>query len=219
MIHESTVHSNERSVFQCTYQNCDKEYLFEKNLKHHIQVDHEGKRFPCPIDGCAFVFKAKITQKRHVKNVHTNSKTPKRSGGFKHGQRHPKKGSTSLALELSGFHKNEIDKKLTKDIIVKSGKIFLSAEGLSNEISETILPILENNNEIESSDAESILESTNIKKESCIPDLLIPMRLWKNDNTETEEEIEKTPKITPKIEKCYKKSYDFSSFIVGKNDS
>lgn len=213
LLHKSTVHSDERSVFHCTYQNCDKEYLFEKNLKFHIQVDHENKRFPCPVEGCDSVFKAKITQKRHVKNVHVSGKVVKKSGGQKHGQRHPREGSTALAVKLSGFQTDEIDQKLTKDIIMKSGKVCLSAEALSNEISKTVVSPLD---EIEISDVESVLESTIIRKESCIPDLLIPMRLWKNDDTETEEEVENTKH---KIEKNVRKNYDFSSFIVGKSDA
>jgi len=217
MVHKSTVHSDERSVFHCTYQNCDKEYFFEKNLKWHIQVDHEGKRFPCPVDGCDSVFKAKITQKRHIKNAHGNSKVAKleKSNGNL-GKRHPRKGSSALAVELSGIQRDEIDDKLTKDIIMKSGKVSLSAEALSNEISKTFVSPWEIKEEIESSDVESLVESTIIKVEPCIPDLLIPMRLWKNNDTETEEELEK-PKH--EVGKCVRKSYDFSSFVVGKGDT
>jgi len=208
LVHKSTVHSDERSVFQCTYEACDKKYFFEKNLKVHIQVDHEGLRFPC--QKCDSVFKAKITLKRHVKNVHVNGKIVKKVGGIQHGQRHPREGSTALAVELSGFKTNEIDKKLTKDIIMKSGKVQLSAEALSNEISKTFMSSFENRDEIESSDVESVLDSTIIKNEPCIPDLLIPMRLWKNEDTETEEEVEIKK---DKKEKNVRKSYDFSNFI------
>ena len=147
-LHESTIHSGERSVFHCTYENCEREYLFEKNLKCHIKVDHEGQRFSCPVDGCNSVFKAKITLKRHTKNVH--GRVAQSDGKSKNKQpkqpRRPRKDKgvhkSSVALELTGFS-SDMNEKLTKNIIMKSGKVYLSAEGLSEEISENLISTLE----------------------------------------------------------------------------
>ena len=219
-LHESTIHSGERSVFHCTYENCEREYLFEKNLKCHIKVDHEGQRVSCPVDSCNSVFKAKITLKRHTKNVHgrvaqsdgkSKNKKPKQP-------RRPRKDKgvhkSSVALELTGFS-SDMNEKLTKNIIMKSGKVYLSAEGLSEEISENLISSLERKPDVKTETESSDVESQFDSKNPCnIPDLLIPMRLSILSNTDNKDDEDATP------EKCNRnptpgsvKKYDFSSFL------
>jgi len=219
-LHESTVHSGERSVFLCTYENCEREYLFEKNLKCHIKVDHEGQRFSCPVDGCNSVFKAKITLKRHTKNVHgrvaqsdgkSKNKKPKQP-------RRPRKDKgvhkSSVALELTGFS-SDMNEKLTKNIIMKSGKVYLSAEGLSEEISENLISSLERKPDVKTETESSDVESQFDSKNPCnIPDLLIPMRLSILSSTDKKDDEDETPeKCNGNLIPDNVKKYDFSSFL------
>merc|ERR1712008_648454 len=69
---------------------------------------------------------------------------------------------SSVALELTGFS-SDMNEKLTKNIIMKSGKVYLSAEGLSEEISENLISTLERKPDVktdtEGSDVESQFDS------------------------------------------------------------
>ncbi|XP_012529943.1 zinc finger protein 568 [Monomorium pharaonis] len=43
------IHSKDRLVLLCPYDNCDRTYLFKNNLDHHVRVNHLGKKFYCDI--------------------------------------------------------------------------------------------------------------------------------------------------------------------------
>ena len=220
--HQSTEHGDgdKRSVFQCTYDNCSKEYLYEKNLKCHIRVDHEGQRFSCPTDGCNSLFRAKITLKRHIKNAHGSDSNKKTEEKPSNVIRKPRKDKgchkTSVAMELSGIQHDQLDVKQTKDIIMKSGKVRLSADALSNEILKSCIPHLESevdeNLGHESSDVESLFDS----KSTAIPDLLIPMRVPRLSKTDDEEEVVEKIKCVEHVR--IPEKFDFSHFLVDKRE-
>jgi len=52
--------------FHC--DQCEKSYLVKAELKKHINISHEGQRFPCTV--CSDILSSSQALKRHIKNVH-----------------------------------------------------------------------------------------------------------------------------------------------------
>jgi len=52
--------------FSCTLPNCDKKFVFSRNLFHHIQVGHGDRTYKCNVMGCDWQFKYKACFNRHM---------------------------------------------------------------------------------------------------------------------------------------------------------
>lgn len=61
-------HLVQEKEFPCSYENCDRIYLFKRNLKKHIQISHLGKRFKCEVCNSEFASNQKLNQ--HKQNFH-----------------------------------------------------------------------------------------------------------------------------------------------------
>ncbi|KAG2375189.1 hypothetical protein C9374_010193 [Naegleria lovaniensis] len=67
--HLRTIHKNEKKVFRCHFEDCNKCYTNKRNLDDHIKTTHlKTKQFKCDI--CQRVLKHKASLRRHYKNVH-----------------------------------------------------------------------------------------------------------------------------------------------------
>ncbi|KAF0971763.1 hypothetical protein FDP41_009986 [Naegleria fowleri] len=68
-VHLRTIHKNEKKVFRCHHEDCNKCYTNKRNLDDHIKTTHlKTKQFKCDI--CQRVLKHKASLRRHYKNVH-----------------------------------------------------------------------------------------------------------------------------------------------------
>ncbi|XP_013385470.1 transcription factor IIIA-like [Lingula anatina] len=75
--HEA-VHSGERDLFACPYDNCPRSYLDMRNLTHHLKSYHDGKRFPCTQTGCSRTFATKQKLCQHQKLHDSNRQFKKK---------------------------------------------------------------------------------------------------------------------------------------------
>ncbi|XP_052282201.1 transcription factor IIIA-like [Dreissena polymorpha] len=72
------VHEAFRTVVVCPYENCNREYLDQRNLNAHVRSYHEGKKFSCDHDGCNRSFATKQKLQLH-QNIHDpNRPLPKK---------------------------------------------------------------------------------------------------------------------------------------------
>ena len=58
----SQVHSEERPVFECPHDQCQREYLSQRNLNAHIKSYHNKQRFTCEEPGCGRTFATKVKE-------------------------------------------------------------------------------------------------------------------------------------------------------------
>jgi len=70
--HKNTRHSLES--FTCPSMECDYVTHDQTNLKLHIQIKHDGVRFPCHL--CNFFATRKSTLKTHIASIHEGIKYP-----------------------------------------------------------------------------------------------------------------------------------------------
>jgi len=133
---------NEGLKIKCPYENCDRTYNFQKNLKHHIKVKHLCKRFDCPFDECDKQLASKQKLNQHIKKIHetkTNSDKPKKDSTKKKNRKIRKDcgiSKKSIACQLSNVvTNNSLQKKiinneleLTESIAKDSDVSFSEAE-------------------------------------------------------------------------------------------
>ncbi|XP_010034379.2 transcription factor IIIA [Eucalyptus grandis] len=73
-------HSLERS-FKCSIEDCPASYRRKDHLARHF-LQHKGKIFSCPVDGCNKSFAYQGNMKRHLNEIH-NDEEPSTSGECK----------------------------------------------------------------------------------------------------------------------------------------
>ena len=55
--------------FQCHL--CEKSYTSKYNLESHVSTIHDGKTYPCTVEGCGKVLASKNGLSKHVSSMHT----------------------------------------------------------------------------------------------------------------------------------------------------
>ncbi|KAK3444980.1 hypothetical protein EUGRSUZ_A00580 [Eucalyptus grandis] len=78
-------HSLERP-FKCSIEDCPTSYRRKDHLAHHF-LQHKGKIFSCPVEGCNKSFAYQWNMKRHVSEIH-NDALPSTPGEFKSLKQH-----------------------------------------------------------------------------------------------------------------------------------
>ncbi|XP_044736228.1 zinc finger protein 239-like [Chrysoperla carnea] len=66
--HEET-HKDIRTFFTCPEENCEREYLYKRNLVQHIKIAHEKKVYKCEFPNCEKILQHKKTFIHHM-NLH-----------------------------------------------------------------------------------------------------------------------------------------------------
>ena len=97
------VHADQRQVFHCPHKMCNRFYYKESNLQDHLKGYHDGKRFPCTVDGCEARLSSRRKLSNHIKAVHHEKKPPK----------HPKTGPERAARSDKGLAKRSMVALLT----------------------------------------------------------------------------------------------------------
>uniref|UniRef100_A0AAV1UKH0 C2H2-type domain-containing protein n=1 Tax=Peronospora matthiolae TaxID=2874970 RepID=A0AAV1UKH0_9STRA len=72
---------DDRKLYTCPIDGCDKAYTRSSNLMAHYNAAHDprkSKRFACPREGCTARFGYKTVLKHHIESIHDNPKPPKR---------------------------------------------------------------------------------------------------------------------------------------------
>lgn len=66
--------NEEKDLFSCPFEDCERLYLYKKNLNAHIHSFHEKKNdnvsIPCFIEGCSTILKSKKNLKQHLIRIH-----------------------------------------------------------------------------------------------------------------------------------------------------
>lgn len=83
--HHFKIHrpKDDRTVYQCHYENCPKFYFENRNLTAHIRSKHKGKKFVCDIDGCKRALSTNQKLKQHMKLHRSSSPVIKKPSIFK----------------------------------------------------------------------------------------------------------------------------------------
>lgn len=110
------IHSEEREVFQCTYQGCGRFYTKQYNLKVHVKSFHQNIRpFICPKKFCNKSFHFQHLLRRHLdmhakKSDHETEAPPKK-------RRRTRRVNASLVSNISGYIP-ELWKKMTPEEVL-----------------------------------------------------------------------------------------------------
>lgn len=65
---------NQELKFVCEHEGCEREYAYEKNLKHHIKIAHTGLSFNCTVENCDQLFKSNQNRLKHIVRDHNGKK-------------------------------------------------------------------------------------------------------------------------------------------------
>ncbi|XP_014211131.1 transcription factor IIIA [Copidosoma floridanum] len=106
------IHSENRPVLPCPYENCNRLYYFKNNLHYHIKVHHTGNKFNCDMCGKKLASKQKI--KEHIIKMHLSIKKV-----LKRKAQQPRKDTyiakKSILSTLTGIQLNvNVEKQLMK---------------------------------------------------------------------------------------------------------
>ncbi|XP_022906937.1 zinc finger protein 184-like [Onthophagus taurus] len=119
--HQETHKSpDEKDVFLCPHKNCERVYLYKKNLDFHIKRFHEKvdvPKIPCHYEGCNKMLSKMQNYKIHIEKCHLNTKsadkkprkTRKDKGSFKKSIRSKLTGLITLNNEISTNTNTEIE--------------------------------------------------------------------------------------------------------------
>ena len=66
---------NSGGVYKCSYENCQKSYAYERNLRQHIATVHEGKKFKCTQNDCDKEFSSTQNLQKHLSRDHRSVTT------------------------------------------------------------------------------------------------------------------------------------------------
>ncbi|XP_056172313.1 transcription factor IIIA-like [Syzygium oleosum] len=99
-------HSLERP-FKCSIEDCPASYRRKDHLARHF-LQHKGKIFSCPVDGCNKSFAYQGNMKRHMNDIHSDE-LPSTSGEFKSPKQHvcPEVGCGKVFKFASKLRKHE----------------------------------------------------------------------------------------------------------------
>ncbi|KAI6698497.1 hypothetical protein NL676_018616 [Syzygium grande] len=99
-------HSLERP-FKCSMEDCPASYRRKDHLARHF-LQHKGKIFSCPVDGCNKSFAYQGNMKRHMNDIHSDE-LPSTSGEFKSPKQHvcPEVGCGKVFKFASKLRKHE----------------------------------------------------------------------------------------------------------------
>ncbi|XP_046814436.1 zinc finger protein 19-like [Vespa crabro] len=75
----SKIHEKSRILIPCPYEDCERSYLFESNLKNHIKTCHLGQRFICDICKAGLSSKQKLIEHKRIHESKTKKRIPKQS--------------------------------------------------------------------------------------------------------------------------------------------
>eukprot|EP00794_Sanderia_malayensis_P007043 gene7043-7834_t len=122
------IHLENRVLFKCPVDGCEKEYTEQKNVLAHMRIHHGDKEpLKCPDENCGqtFVYKASLT--RHLKNHDQILKTYRNIAKSKKRKEKKKKEQkrlhSSAASKLSGYIHELGDYLSSSDIEVKDKAI------------------------------------------------------------------------------------------------
>lgn len=62
--------NSQSGAYKCSYEGCDKSYVYERNLRQHIATTHEGKKFKCSQENCNKEFSSLQNLQKHLKRDH-----------------------------------------------------------------------------------------------------------------------------------------------------
>ncbi len=152
-------HNDNREVFRCPHKMCPRWYYFEKNLQDHLQGYHEGRRFPCPIEGCESRLGSRLARRKHLKTMHTDEERSKQKTATaststsansskikkKRKTKAPKVGEDRRDRRDKGCFRKPViddllgitfDQKKARGVMEKCGQVALSPESIGLELSE-----------------------------------------------------------------------------------
>ncbi|XP_075156478.1 uncharacterized protein LOC142229784 [Haematobia irritans] len=73
--HVAAKHISDASgEYKCHHEGCSRTYAYERNLRQHILIAHEGKKFECTETNCGKVFSSLQNLQKHVKRDHVPDK-------------------------------------------------------------------------------------------------------------------------------------------------
>ncbi|KAI6698503.1 hypothetical protein NL676_018622 [Syzygium grande] len=93
--------------FKCSMEDCPASYRRKDHLARHF-LQHKGKIFSCPVDGCNKSFAYQGNMKRHMNDIHSDE-LPSMSGEFKSPKQHvcPEVGCGKVFKFASKLRKHE----------------------------------------------------------------------------------------------------------------
>ncbi|CAF3411347.1 unnamed protein product [Rotaria socialis] len=102
----SKIHQDE---FQCQYPNCEKRFVYMRNLRNHVKIHHENmSRLSCPMTSCSKTFTCQSSICRHLSRCHSPNDIMKQINMKPKKSNHQK---TNIKSFLSGFNSRKLNQE------------------------------------------------------------------------------------------------------------
>lgn len=119
------IHFKDRLVLPCPYDDCQRIYFFQSNLKEHVRIKHLGKKFYCDMCSMGVTSKQKLIEhiQRHYKPKEKKEK-PKKQRKKRKDAGIPKRSVLTALIGVNLPHNLE--------------KLMMERETITNDITVTL---------------------------------------------------------------------------------
>ncbi|CAF3417174.1 unnamed protein product [Rotaria socialis] len=149
----SKIHQDE---FQCQYPNCEKRFVYMRNLRNHVKIHHENmSRLSCPMTSCSKTFTCQSSICRHLSRCHSPNDIMKQINMKPKKSNHQK---TNIKSFLSGFNSRKLNQENELSKQMKQLLELLLTDDNLIQISPDENMDTENNNNTEDSFDENLLK-------------------------------------------------------------
>ncbi|KAM0726271.1 Transcription factor IIIA [Formica fusca] len=126
----SKIHSENRLVISCPYDNCHKTYLFKFNLEQHVRIKHLGEKFYCDTCSVGLTTKKKLIE--HIQRRHEPKKEKKKRKSNKVQQKKRKDAGIPKKSMLSGLIGVNLPYSLEKMVMERETMITNDNDNIEN---------------------------------------------------------------------------------------